>query len=93
VHFEVSERIQTRAEKLQLLDFLDQQFRKVASGFRRLGDRLEVKKIEASFGSINRHDETMVELKPTSDGFLVLASVNYRRNSATPFIQLTGGMP
>jgi hypothetical protein len=64
MRFEVSERIQTSADSQRLLAAISEQFLKVATKVSRQGDTLEVKAIEASFGSINRRDVTTVELKP-----------------------------
>jgi Host cell surface-exposed lipoprotein/Short C-terminal domain len=80
--FEVSERMVTTADKNQVLVALQEQFRKVARSVSHQGETLEVKAIEASFGSINRLDVTLVELKAKDDGFLILASVNYRPSVA-----------
>ena len=82
MRFEVSERITTRADKVELLTLLEDQFRKIASSVQRHGESLEATSIEASFGSINRRDRTLVELKPTNDGFVAIASVHYRPSVA-----------
>jgi hypothetical protein len=48
----------------------------------RNGDTIIAKSIEASFGSINRSDTTIVELRTVDDGFLAIANVNYRPSFA-----------
>ena len=80
--FEVSERISTTARKEDLLLFLEDQFRKVSGNVRRQDDSLFVKSIEATFGSINRSDDSVIELKRAEDGWLVIALVNYRPSVA-----------
>ena len=82
MRFEVSERIVTNVDKEQILRGLEEQFQKVSQSLTRNGDILEIKSIEASFGSINRSDTTVVNLKNTEDGFLLLANVHYRPSIA-----------
>jgi hypothetical protein len=76
MRFEVSERITTKAGKVDLLRTLEDQFRKVAENVRRHGDSLFVKSIEATFGSINRRDDTVIELQQMEDGWRMCAIVS-----------------
>ena len=78
MRFEVSERIKTNRSQEELLRFLEDQFRKVSENVRRTGQVIEVKSIEASFGSINRADTTLISLRKADGGWLVVAEVNYR---------------
>ena len=48
----------------------------------RQGDRIVVKYIQASFGSINRNDITTIELKKGDSGYLLVADVCYRPSVA-----------
>lgn len=80
--FEVSERIRTRRSLEELLTVLEAQFKKVASGVQRAGQTIEVKSIEASFGSINRTDTTTISLRKADDGWLVVADVDYQPSVA-----------
>lgn len=80
--FEVSERIPTSRDRESVLGLLEAQFTKVAEKVIRQGETIEVRSIEASFGSINRRDVTIVELRPAEDGFMVVASINYRPSVA-----------
>lgn len=82
MRFEVSERIRTRCASEDVLRFLEDQFRKVAESSKRFGDALEVKSIEASFGSINRADTTAITVKPVDGGLLMVAEVKYRPSVA-----------
>ena len=75
--FQVTNRINTHAEKEQLLQALEQQFRSKSESLSRNGDAICVKSIEASFGSINRSDKTDVSLRPVDGGYLMVADVTY----------------
>ena len=61
--FEVSERIRTSKSQDEVLNSLESQFKKVARGTSRKGQVLAAVSIEASFGSINRKDTTVVEVE------------------------------
>ena len=61
---------------------MEYQFRKISEGVVRSGQVLEVRSIEASFGSINRKDITSVSLKKSHDGWLVVADVTYKPSIA-----------
>lgn len=80
--FEVSERIRTNRSQDELLGALEEQFRKVSETVQRSGYSIEAKSIEATFGSINRSDTTVVSLKQTDDGWLAIADVHYRPSVA-----------
>lgn len=82
MRFEVSERIRTNKGQDELLAALEEQLRKISESVQRSGPSIEAKSIEASFGSINRSDTTVVSLKKTEDGWLVLADVHYRPSVA-----------
>ena len=78
MRFEISERITTKSAKADILRILEEQFRKVADTVERSGEKIIVKSIEASFGSINRKDTTTVEIRINNEGYLFVADVNYR---------------
>lgn len=82
MRFEVSERLRTERSPEEVLAFLEEQFRKVAESVHTHGAVLEVEDIEATFGSINRNDTTMVSVKPHADGMVLVAEVNYRPSIA-----------
>jgi hypothetical protein len=75
--FQVTNRINTRAPKAQLLEALEQQFRSKSESLSRNGDVIRAKSIEASFGSINRSDVTDISLNPLDGGYLMVADVKY----------------
>jgi hypothetical protein len=78
MNFEVNERLSTRQPKEQVLQALEARFNKIAAKTQREGEVIRVKSIEASFGSINRADTTLVTIKTIEGGFLMVADVNYR---------------
>lgn len=80
--FEVSERIRTTKSQEELLLALEGQFKKISESVQRAGQIIEAKSIEASFGSINRADTTVISLRKADDGWLVVAEVNYRPSVA-----------
>ncbi len=80
--FEVSERIATSADKEAILGELEEQLRKISHDVTRTCDTLTAKAVETSFGSINRSDTTIVSLKKTDDGFLLLANIHYQPSVA-----------
>jgi hypothetical protein len=82
MRFEVSERIRTTRSQEELLTVLEGQFKKVSEDVQRAGQTLEAKSIEASFGSINRTDTTIISLRKADDGWLVVAEVHYRPSVA-----------
>ncbi|MEN6469271.1 MAG: SHOCT domain-containing protein [Smithella sp.] len=82
MRFEVSERIRSKRSQAELLTFLEDQFKKISEQVQLAGQTIEAKSIEASFGSINRNDTTIVSLKKADDGWLVIADVHYRPSVA-----------
>jgi hypothetical protein len=82
MRFEVSERIRTTRSQEELLAVLEDQFKKVSDSVHRAGKTIEAKSIEASFGSINRSDTTIISLRKVDDGWLVVAEVHYRPSVA-----------
>jgi len=80
--YEVSERIRTPKSEEELLELLESKFKKVSESVQRSGQKIVAKSIDASFGSINRKDETIVSLRKQDDGWLIVADVNYRPSVA-----------
>src|ERR1700719_2711506 len=79
--FEVSEQIHTRKDPCLIVTALDMQLRKV-SRVTRQGDVISASAIEASFGSINRHDKTVFTVQQVEGGVLCVAEVSYRPSVA-----------
>ena len=78
MHFDVTERIQTKQAKNDVLNSLEAQFRKTSSKTTKKGDILVVETINPTFGSINRADVTTISLEQKDDGFFINAAVNYK---------------
>jgi hypothetical protein len=81
MNFEVSERINTRTNTLAVVNELEVQLRKIAK-VTRDGDVITARAIEASFGSVNRHDKTVFTVRPKETGLLCVADVTYRPSVA-----------
>jgi len=83
MRFEVSQRIVTDRSESEVLDHALLQFKKVSSGAKlNKDDEIVAKSIEATFGSINRADTTIVSVRRTDDGVLLVADVHYRPSLA-----------
>lgn len=79
MRFEVSERIETDKPAEAVLDVAFDQFRKVSQAATQAPDSsITAKGIDATFGSINRADRTVVTAKRVEDGWLLTAEVAYR---------------
>lgn len=78
MNFDVSRRFSTQASHSQVLSFLEDSFRKTANKVEHNGMTLTVESINATFGSINRSDKTIVEAKEKDGETLVVASVEYK---------------
>ena len=63
MQFEVSERIDTSAERKDVMNLALAQFRKIAETVVIENDQIVAKGVEATFGSINRADRTVVDCK------------------------------
>ena len=80
--FEVSERFKTSKSEEQALELLEEQFKKVSKKVSRKGNEIIVESIEATFGSINRKDITVVKLSKKESGYLCVADVTYNPSVA-----------
>jgi hypothetical protein len=77
MRFEVSDRIITTRSQDELLAVLETQFKKVSGNVQRSGPAITVRLIEASFGSINRSDITIVSLKKIDGGLMIVGDIDY----------------
>lgn len=82
MRFEASERVITQCSQNEILSELENQFRKISNSVYKSGQTIEAKSIEASFGSINRKDTSIVSLKKMDGGWLMVVDVNYRTSVA-----------
>lgn len=80
--FEISERFASTATEQQVLAFLKESFQKVSEGIVDNGNSITAKQINATFGSINRSDETTVSVSRREVDLLMVASVNYKPSMA-----------
>jgi hypothetical protein len=79
MRFEISEQIRTPRDRgAAVVNALEMQLRKVSRKVERSGDVLTASAIEASFGSINRFDRSVIQIHPKDAGFLCVADVTYR---------------
>ena len=78
MHFEVSERLVTNEPAEAIIEFAQRQFSKIADKTRLERGQLTVRRVEASFGSINRSDVTHVSLQRTGGGYLLVSETDYR---------------
>ncbi len=82
MQFELSERIDTSAERRDVMNLALEQFRKIADSVNIESDRIVTKGVETTFGSINRADCTVVDCKKLPSGWLLTAEVAYRPSVA-----------
>jgi hypothetical protein len=75
--FSCSERVRTDKPISEVLETIEEQFRKVSGRVENDGIEVRAYKIAASFGSANRNDVTTVAIKPKGDGFLLIANTDY----------------
>ena len=81
--FEVSEQVRTQTDTATIIYALFEQLAKVSARVRlTVEGNLTAKKIEPSFASIVRFDQTNFIVEPKEGGFLLVAEVSYRPSSA-----------
>ena len=78
MHFDVTERIQTKQSKADLFAALEMQFSRISSKISKNDDKLVVETINPTFGSINRADVTTISIEQREDGFFISAEVHYK---------------
>lgn len=79
MHFELSERLVTNEPAENVLAFAAKQMAKVSSKTKiRDGNKILVKSVDASFGSINRSDDTVITVQPVQGGHIILSETHYR---------------
>ena len=79
MNFDVSRRFKANVSGGEILNFLESAFRKNAENVSvNPSGCLQVESINATFGSINRNDTTIVEVKEKDGDLLIVANVNYK---------------
>lgn len=80
--FQNSQKIRTNLPASKVLDLIEEQFQKVSESIERTRNEVVSKSIEASFGSINRSDETVISLKKKASGFTLVSETDYKPSLA-----------
>ncbi|MEO6113014.1 MAG: SHOCT domain-containing protein [Sphingomicrobium sp.] len=78
MHFEISERLVTSQSAENILRFAERQMKKVSRKADIKNGKLRVQSIEASFGSINRADDTTITIQQVQGGHIILSETHYR---------------
>lgn len=78
MNFDLSTRFKTNSSTEEILKFLEESFRKSAETVVKNGETLTVESVNATFGSINRDDKTIVVVKSKCEETLIVASVEYK---------------
>lgn len=78
MRFEVSERLKTNKSNKEIILTVERQFKKISQSTFVSKNIVKVKGIEATFGSINRSDETKVRIKKIDGEFLCVADIVYK---------------
>lgn len=78
MNFDISRRFQTKSSQEEIARFLENSFRKSAEEVSYNGGTLTVESVNATFGSINRSDKTIIEVRSKDEETLIVASVNYK---------------
>lgn len=78
MNFDVSRRFRTNASQNDISQFLEDSFRRTAENvLRNNRGGLEAHSINATFGSINRKDTTIVDIREKDGEVLLVANVSY----------------
>jgi hypothetical protein len=75
--FEISEKFKTDKKEEQILEVLEEQFKKVSRRVTKNGKEIEAKLIEATFFYWFRSDTTNIRLSKKDTGYLCIADVEY----------------
>lgn len=78
MRFEISERIKSKHSSKEIIKVLETQFSKISESISISGNVIEAKSIEATFGSINRDDRTLIEIREIEDEYLLVADISYQ---------------
>lgn len=78
MNFDISRRFSVNASIEDVVRFLEDSFRNVAETVYNNGGVLTVELVNATFGSINRKDKTVVEVRPKDTDTLIVAHVEYK---------------
>ena len=76
--FDLSRRFNTDSSSTDIMKFLEDSFRRSAESVYNNSKVLTVTEVNATFGSINRKDSTIVEVRQKDDDALLVAYVEYK---------------
>ncbi|WP_407434353.1 SHOCT domain-containing protein [Treponema sp.] len=88
--FDVSRRFQTKNSEEEIAKFLEDLFRKNSNSANYNNGVLTVELINPTFGSINRKDKTVIEIKPKDNETLLVANVEYKPSGWFWFFVICG---
>ena len=88
--FDVSRRFQTKNSEEEIAKFLEDLFRKNSNSANYNNGVLTVDLINPTFGSINRKDKTVIEIKPKDNETLLVANVEYKPSGWFWFFVICG---
>ena len=78
MNYDLSRRFKTQASENDIIQFMEDSFRRTSDSVYNNGRILSVGGINTTFGSINRTDKTVVELKSKDNDALLVAHVEYK---------------
>lgn len=78
MRFEISERLKSKHSPNEMIKVLEAQFSKISESISVVGNKVEAKSIEATFGSINRDDRTVIEVREIEGEYLIVADISYQ---------------
>ena len=78
MRFDLSRRFHTDSSTADIMKFLESSFRRMSESVYYDNRILSVESVNATFGSINRKDSTIVEVRQKDDDALLVAYVEYK---------------
>ncbi|MBO4439248.1 MAG: SHOCT domain-containing protein [Spirochaetaceae bacterium] len=78
MNFDISKRFHTNVSTSNIVAFLESSFKNVAATVHNNGVSLSVEDVNATFGSINRSDKTVVNITLKDEDILLVADVTYK---------------
>lgn len=78
MRFDLSRRFHTDSSTADIMKFLESSFRRMSESVYYDNRVLSVESVNATFGSINRQDRTLIEAKQKDNDTLLIAYVSYK---------------
>jgi hypothetical protein len=76
--YQSTKKIKTTKEVSEVLEIIESAFRNVSDETKLDGNTIKANSIDATFGSINRSDTTVISVVKKDDGYLLIADTNYK---------------